>query len=337
MSNSSLRRATSSVCCAWVFMASSANAVAQTQPQGFAVERFYPSAPGAGWIVMDDLNLRGGLGGALSFAAGYSHNPLRLKSADGSESLALVRHQAFYEFGAAVTCDRFRIYLNASSPLVVQGDSGSFEGYSFPPGYTEKTSHQCGAGKRVCVDPGWNPDTIADPRIGFDARLYGAPGAPLRLGLSTQLYFPAGEHSDYLSDNTFRAMDRLLIAGDLGRIVYAAHVGAHFRLVNDSPAPGSPRGSELLFGLAAGPKLSLADGHHALIVGPELFGATAFRDAFGSKTTAVEALLTGRWEGTDSHGAQTRLKAGAGAGLHSEFGAPEWRAVIGIELFDPGR
>src|SRR5260370_39812697 len=41
-------------------------------PQGFAVERFYPSAPGGGWFVMDALDLRGGLGGALALTTGYA-------------------------------------------------------------------------------------------------------------------------------------------------------------------------------------------------------------------------------------------------------------------------
>ncbi len=36
---------------------------AQLQAQGFAVERFYPSAPGGGWMVMDDLSMRGRFGG----------------------------------------------------------------------------------------------------------------------------------------------------------------------------------------------------------------------------------------------------------------------------------
>src|ERR1700680_1247626 len=43
-----------------------AHAEAQQTPPGFAVERFSPSAAGAGWFVMDDLDMDGGLGGAVA-------------------------------------------------------------------------------------------------------------------------------------------------------------------------------------------------------------------------------------------------------------------------------
>ncbi len=37
-------------------------AAAQQPAAGFAVERFYQSAPGAGWFVMDDLDIMDGSG-----------------------------------------------------------------------------------------------------------------------------------------------------------------------------------------------------------------------------------------------------------------------------------
>jgi hypothetical protein len=55
---------------------------AQQQAQGFAVERFYPSAPGSGWFVLDDVNMSGGLGGAISLTTGYSRNPLLVACTD---------------------------------------------------------------------------------------------------------------------------------------------------------------------------------------------------------------------------------------------------------------
>src|SRR5580704_17613789 len=90
----------------------SSRAGAQQQAQGFAVERFYPSAPGGGWMVMDDLDIRGGLGGAIAISGGYAHDPLRVKTLDGSQHLALVSNQAFADIGVAVTYDRYRLYLD---------------------------------------------------------------------------------------------------------------------------------------------------------------------------------------------------------------------------------
>src|SRR5277367_772417 len=91
---------------------------AQQKPQGFAVERFYPSGPGGGWFVMDDLGMRGGLSGTVAVTGGYAMNPLRVT--DGSQHLAVVSDQAFTDFGVAATYDRFRLYLNLDAPLVIK-------------------------------------------------------------------------------------------------------------------------------------------------------------------------------------------------------------------------
>src|ERR1700733_397504 len=88
-------------------------AEAQQQPQGFALEHFYPSAPGGGWMVMDDLDMRGGLGGAVAVSSGYAHDPLRVT--DGVQHLNVVADQAFVDVALAVTYDRFRLYFNFDS------------------------------------------------------------------------------------------------------------------------------------------------------------------------------------------------------------------------------
>jgi hypothetical protein len=241
-----------------------------------------------------------------------------------------VSDEVFADIGLAVTYDRWRLYVNLDAPLVIQGDSGTLGGYQF----TAPT---------VSVAKG-NPDTLSDPRIGLDARLVGDAASPFRLGASAQLFAPVGATPSvdgstlprlgyYDTDGTFRAMLRVLVAGDLGRFSYAGQLGAHIRALDDSPQPGGPRGSELLFGLAGGGKLPVGRGL-ALAVGPEVFGETAFRSFFGSATTGVEGLLTGRLEGTGDDGPQLRVKLGAGGGLDAQFGAPEWRVVFGIEVFD---
>ena len=142
-----------------------------------------------------------------------------------------------------------------------------------------------------------------------------------------------GERSDYVTDATYRAMGRVLFAGSVGLVTYAGQVGIHVRPLDDTPAPGSPRGSELLFGVAAGPAFPVR-AKTVLVLGPEIFGESAFRSLFGSTTTGLEALLSGRLEGTEDEGAQLRLKVGAGGGLNPHFGAPEWRMVLALEVFD---
>lgn len=302
----------------FILLALSARAQAQQQVQGFAVERFYSSAPGAGWFAMDTLDMHGSLGGALSLTVGYARNPMRVT--DGSQRFAVVSDQAITAIGAALTYDRWRIYLNFDAPFAIKGQSGTAGGYSF-------------TGPSVDLES--NPDTLSDPRLGVDVRIIGGPTSLFRLGAGAQLIFPNGNRSDYDTDGTYRGMVRLLFAGDEGPFTYAGQLGVHLRPLDDSPAPESPRGRELLFGVAAGAKLPVGrSGSLAVIVGPEVFGATAFQSFFGSNSTALEGLLTARLEGTAENRAQLRVKLGAGAGINQQFGAPEWRIVCGIEVFN---
>jgi hypothetical protein len=290
---------------------------AQQQPLGFAVERLYTSAPGAGWLVMDTLDMHGGIGGAVAFSTGYARNPVRVASTDGSQRFSLVSDQAFAAVSAAVTYSRFRAYVDLTKPMLLRGQSGTVGDFAV---------------SAPSSDGGQSPDLISDVRLGFDARLVGEHDAPLRLGVGAQLWVPSGERIDYVTDGTVRAMGRVLVAGDAGPFVYAGHVGIHLRPLDDSPAPGSPRGSELLFGVAGGVR-ALVSPTQAVVVGPEIYGATAF-SAFGATTaTALEALVSARLEGTKDQGAALRLKLGAGGGLNAHFGAPDARVVLAIELF----
>jgi hypothetical protein len=295
-----------------VFWPSLANA---QQAAGFAVERLYQSAPGAGWFVMDDLDISGRLGGAISLTSGYARTPLVITRPDGKQKLALVSEEAFVDFGAAITHDRFRGYIDFPVPLLLGGTSGTLGVYQFT---------------APLVSLGTNPDTVSDPRIGFDARLLGKPGSLLRLGAGAQLIFPAGNRADYVTDGRFRAMFRFLAAGDAGAFRYAGQFGVHVRTLNDAPVPGSPNGSEFLYGIGGGRRFAGPNGW-ALVAGPEIFGETAFR-AFFSGETSTEALLTGRFERTGT-GRNLRIKLGAGHALVQHFGAAQWRIVFAVEMF----
>jgi hypothetical protein len=305
-----------------------ARAGAQQDTQGFAVERLYQAAPGGGWVVMDDLDIHGGLGGAVAVTSGYEHDPLRIKSSDGSQHLNVVSDFAFADFGFAGTYDRFRLYLNLDVPLAAGGSSGTVGAYRFAAPYVavNSTPHAANLGN--------DPDTISDPRIGFDARIIGDVGGPFRLGAGAQLLVPSGDRSAYDTDGTFRAMGRVLFAGDVGILTYAAQLGVHIRPL-DSETPGGPQGTEGLFGVAGGLRLGVdRTGRTAVVIGPEIYGESALRSFLSPAATGLEGLLSARVEGTDSDGPQVRVKLGVGAGINDHFGAPEWRLVFGIELFD---
>lgn len=286
----------------------------QAEARGFALERLYPSAPGGGFWVADELRLEGGLGGAVSLTLGYAHAPLRVAGQPGAGSLAVVRHETLATLAMAVTYDRFRAWASFASPIYLAGQGGDAGAFHFttPAANLEQ-----------------NPDTLFDVLLGVDARLWGDAHGPFRLGAGAQLWAPSGDRADYGTDGTARGMVRMLAAGEAGRFSYAGHVGVHLRPL-DEAIPGSPRGSELLFAAAGGMTFPL--GAHALIVGPELFGASPLRALFSSDATALEALLGARLELARKGSAQLRFKLGAGAALHAQSGAPEWRFIGAVEL-----
>ncbi len=301
--------------------AAASPARAEQAASGFAVERFYPSAPGGGWLVMDDLSMRGPLGGAVALSGGYARDPLRVATTGGAGRLAVVGHQAFADVGVALTWERLRLSANLTSPLAVAGRDGVAGGYQLT---------------APSFDIGNHPDTLSDVRLGAEVRLLGDADAPLRVGLGAQLFVPSGDRADYVTDATYRGMVRALLAGQAGGVAWAGHLGVHLRPLDDGPAPGSPRGSELLFGFAAGPRLALGP-RDGLVIGPELFGESVLSAPFGSSTTGVEAMLTARYERVSGNGAPLRVKLGAGGGLHAELGAPEWRAVVAVETSGTAR
>jgi hypothetical protein len=291
---------------------------AQSTAAGFAVERFYPSAPGGGWFVMDDLNIDGAWGVAIGLTSGYARNPLVVTGPDGTPRLAVVAAQSSVDVSVAATYRRYRVYLDLPMPLLVSGNSGTVGPYQF---------------SAPSVDLGSRPDTIADPRLGFDMRILGQPRAALRLGVGAQFIVPSGNRADYLTDGTRRAMVRLLAAGDHRRFSYAGQVGVHARSLDEASVPGAPLGNEVLFGIAAGRRFAIGS-RWTSVVGPEVFGEAALRSV--TTTTGVEGLLTMRFEQL-SVNRGVRFKVGAGRGLDQHVGVPAWRLVVAAELFSRPR
>ena len=287
---------------------------AQSTADGFAVERLYPSAPGGGWFAMDDLNIDGAWGVTIALTSGYARNPLVITGQDGTPRLAVVAAQSFVDVGVAATYRRYRVYVDLPMPLLVSGNSGTVGPYQF---------------SAPSVDLGSRPDTIADPRLGFDMRIFGQTGAALRLGVSAQFVIPSGDRADYLTDGTSRAIVRLLAAGDHGAFSYAGHVGLHARSLDEVPVPDAPVGNEVLFGIAAGRRFTIGS-RWTGVVGPEVFGEAALRSA--ATTTGVEGLMTMQWERLGVNRG-VRFKVGAGEGFDRHIGVPAWRLVLGAELF----
>ena len=72
------------------------------------------------------------------------------------------------------------------------------------------------------------------------ARIVGDAHSPFRLGLGAQFFIPSDVRSNYTTDHTYRAMGRVLVAGDVGKFTYAGHVGVHVRGLDDQSIPEPP-------------------------------------------------------------------------------------------------
>jgi hypothetical protein len=296
-----------------VLVAAPATSVAQQPVQGFAVERYLGAAPRSTWLTANDLNVPERLGAETALTLGYARRPLRIERPGGAP-LDLVAQQAFMEVALALSFHRVRLSAFLPSPLVLAGDGGTSGGYAYTAPDVTLAHH---------------PDTVSDVRVALDTVFVGAPGGPLRIGADAALFIPSSFRRNYLTDGSVRGLARLLAAGDVQTVHYAASLGVHLRALDDRSAPGTPRGSELMFGVAAAARL--VDGKTgALFVGPELSGTSALRGFLAGEGTALEALFGASLTRARGGAMLFHLKLGVGAGLMPALGVPDWRAVASV-------
>ncbi len=314
----------------------SPRARAQQPAQGFAVDRLYPSAAGGGWIVMDTLDTRGRLGGAVALTTWYAHDPLRVRTNDGSQRLTVVSDEAMAGFAFAATYDRWKVSLNLDMPLAIGGNGGTVGAYRFTAPNSGQPFTPSG------VDLSTASDAFADARLGVDVRLLGTAGSAFRMGAGAQLLVstPNTLESEYLTDGALRAMARVLFAGDADVFSYAGHLGVHVRPRDDSPAPGGPQGSELLFGVAAGPRLALGDrkqlapsqGRRSSVRPPS--GRSSGRAAPASRGSCLRVSRERPTMGPSSGSSSVPAPASTRASAHPS-GASSWASSSSIAASTP--
>jgi OOP family OmpA-OmpF porin len=278
---------------------------AHADETGFAVNRFEPSERGSTWFALESLDLRGNGRVALGVIADYQYRPLAIYDRNGDVRASIVGHMFTTHVGANVTLiDRLR--LSASMPIVLydEGEQGSLQGKTY-------------------AAPA-NQQAIGDLRLGADLRLFGRYDGPATVALGAQLWVPTGDTQSYTGDGSVRLQPRALFAGQAGAFAYAAKLGIMIRDPEASSFANSPIGHELTYGASAG--VRVAD--NRLTVGPEFFGSTTLTDdTFKTRTTPLEGLLGAHYAFKGGF----RLGAGAGPGFTRGYGAPQFRALLGLE------
>ena len=287
----------------------SAQTVAQTRAQGFAINRYDPSEAGSHWFANEALDFRGHQRFAAQWLVDYNINPLLIYNDDGTRESAVIGHQLISHLGGAVTLwERFRLALNLPMVLTQDGEGGPSGNENFK------------------LD---GSTALGDIRLSTDLQLAGRFGGPARLAAGFSVYFPTGSEGAYTSDEMPRFAPRLMLAGDSRAFTYAAKIGMMFRDAGGTFGQ-SPVGSELLFSAAAG--IRAAGGQ--LVIGPELWGSTVFTEAdafFRRRTTPLELLFGSNYQSTKG----LNLGAGLGPGLSRGFGTPELRILARLGYTEP--
>ncbi len=277
---------------------------AHAQSTGFAVDRFDPSERGSDWFTLESLDLRGHLRPAIGLVVDYAHRPLAFYDQNGNVVTSLVDNQLFAHVGGSlVLWERVRLGVNLPIGLYQNGDSGALSG-----GALSAPTSSFAAG---------------DLRLGADLRIAGVYGGPATLGVGVQGYLPTGSRGSFTGDESVRVAPRIMLAGDIGALAYAARIGIMYRGL-DSSFGGTQLGTEMPFAASAG----LRAFDHRLLVGPEVFGTTVLTDKPFSKTSAPLEILLGAHVAL---GAGVHVGLGGGTGLTRGLGAPAARLVGSIE------
>ena len=271
---------------------------------GFAVNRFEPAERGSQRFVVDSLDLRAG-----SAAAGatfdYASKPLVVYDATGAERLALVRHQAVVHLGGSVVLvGRLRLALDAPVALYQDGESAAVDG--------------------VTLSPSTAP-AFGDLRLAADVRVAGNHGEPLSLAVGVRGWLPTGLRSQFTSDGSARVAPQVLASGAVDVLVWGARLALVYRS-RDGAYAGRALGSELF--AAAGVGVRTRNGR--LVVGPEIFAASAFSGGakfLGARETSAEWLLGAHYDVLPN----LRAGAGIGGGLGRGYGTPVLRGLASLE------
>jgi OOP family OmpA-OmpF porin len=280
------------------------NAPARAQSTtGFAVDRFDPSERGSDWFTVESLDLRGHARPALGLVLDYAYRPLAFYDQNGNVVTSLVSNQLFAHVGGSlVLWDRVRFGVNLPIALYQNGDSGTLAG--------------------AALSAPTSAFAAGDLRLAGDLRIAGVYGGPATLGIGVQAYLPTGSRGSFTGDESVRVAPRVMVAGDVGSLAYAARIGVMYRGLDDSFG-GTKLGTEMPFAASAG----LRGFDHKLLVGPEVFGTTTLEHPFAKTAAPLEILL----------GAHVvivgglRAGLGGGTGLTRGLGAPTARVVGSIE------
>lgn len=286
-----------------VTVASSSAEAQNATHSGLALNRFSPAPAGDRMFgVPSPFTAGDGLTHAM-LVGDYAHAPLVIfrETDDGEEELgAVVEHQLFAHLNVTgAMWNRFHFNIDLPVALVQDGEDPTADGQTF----TSPSEAQLG-----------------DLRLGARVRLYGEYDDVFQLGVGTYVWLPTGQDGAYVSTGEVRAQPQILVGGRHDRFVYSVMLGPQIR--SSQTFTNVEQGTTLEAGAGVGVLLGK---DRQWQVGPELTTALTLEDV-EDRTTNAELLLDARYRFLESFEAGV----GAGPGLASGVGTPDFRAVAMI-------
>jgi outer membrane protein OmpA-like peptidoglycan-associated protein len=270
--------------------------------ESLALNRFDPAPAGDRMFGVPSPFVAGHLTPHVMLLADYAHNPLKLYSVPSdTDRGAIVANQLFLHLNAGLALWH-RVNLDISVPLAVfqNGDDPSAGGRQF----SSPSSAQFG-----------------DLRFGLRVRLLGEYHDPFQLAVGGYVWVPTGADDSFVSSGQVRGLPQLLLGGRIDeRLVWSAAAGPQIQ--GASTFANVDQGT--MFKWGAGFGFLLLENRH-LQIGPEAYGAVTLRDV-QKHTTNAEILLDVRYRIIDD----LEVAAGAGPGLTSGVGTPDFRGVLSL-------
>lgn len=310
------------------------------QSQGFQLGRYEPTPAGESSIMVDVPRF-GTDSFSMGFGFNYAHRPLVLgverDTGEFQTLRVLIEHQLIGHVDLTASLCNCAIF-SISLPVILMergaSSGGSSSSRSWRPRVAAAAARSVSGVESIVGITPLAGLGASDPRLGILLRLYGQPDTdPFSISAGGYLWLPLRglleRTASHTSDQEFRAMPRLVLAGYSHRIQWSltgsflyrpeARQGSHPALGGDTA------GSELGLGM----RIGYTDKTRDFSVGPETLLTTVVipRDhALEPFYTSLEVLLGLQFKVAQS----LRVGLSAGVGLMRQPGTPEFRLLLRV-------
>jgi OOP family OmpA-OmpF porin len=278
--------------------------------QSLALDRFEPAPAGDRMFGVPSPYAAGSFTPHLMLLGDYAHDPLVLRVLpSNADAGAVVQSQLYLNLDAGFALWN-RVMFDVDVPVAVlqSGNSPSGQGETF----SSPSSAQFG-----------------DLRLGARVTLWGKYHDAFQVALGGYLWLPTGAKGSFVSAGTVRGEPQLIVGGRVvERMVWSAALGPELQGSSTYPATGAASAGGVeqgsMFHWGAGLGFLMLPSRH-LQLGAEASGDLVLRD-IEKRTTNAELLFDARYRFLNNFEAA----AGAGPGLTSGIGTPDFRAVLSI-------